>query len=60
MLCCGIVRLVVAEHFTPFSFWRGVADGDFPFNFCKLFVIRVLAVTLTPKLSFLIEPHSIQ
>ena len=60
MLCCGIVRLVVAEHFTPFSLWRGVADGDFPFASCKLLVIRVLAVTLTPLLSFLIEPHSIQ
>ena len=60
MLCCGIVRLVVAEHFTPFSFWIGVADGDFPFVSCRLLVIRVLAVTLTPLLSFLIEPHSIQ
>jgi len=60
MLCCGIVRLVVAAHFTPFSLWRGVADVDFLFDSCKLFVIRVLAVTLTPKLSFLIEPHSIQ
>ena len=35
-------------------------DVDFSFVSCKLFVIRVLAVTLTPKLSFLIEPHSIQ
>ena len=60
MLCCGIVRLVVAEHFTPFSFWRAVADGDFPFVSCKLLVITVLAVTLTPNLSFLIEPHCIQ
>ena len=60
MLCCGIVRLVVAEHTTPFSFWRDFMDVDFSFVSCKLFVIRVLAVTLTPLLSFLIEPHSIQ
>ena len=49
MLCCGIVRLVVAEHFTPFSLWRGVADGDFPFVSCKLLVISLLEVILIPK-----------
>ena len=49
MLCCGIVRLVVAEYFTPFSLWRGVADGDFPFVSCKLLVISLLEVILIPK-----------
>lgn len=49
MLCCGIVRLVVVEHFTPFSLWRAVADGDFPFVSCKLLVISLLEVILIPK-----------
>lgn len=49
MLCCGIVRLVVAEHTTPFSLWRGVADVDFPFVSCKLFVKSLLEVILIPK-----------
>ena len=49
MLCCGIVRLVVAEHFTPFSLWRCVADGDLPFVSCKLFFTSLLDVFLTPK-----------
>lgn len=49
MLCCGIVRLVVAEHFTPFSFWRGVVDGEFSFVSCELFVKSMLEVLLTPN-----------
>ena len=49
MLCCGIVRLVVVEHFTPFSLWRAVSDGDFPFVSGKLLVISLLEVILIPK-----------
>ena len=37
MLCCGIVRLVVAEHFTPFSLWRDFMDVTFP-----LFLVNCL------------------